>query len=364
VPRCDSAARVTIVRVVLVCPFPVGSRLGNRVTAVRWRKLIAGMGHRVAVVTGIPLPGYDLLVALHAGKSAAAVLWSRTTHPDRPIVVALTGTDLYRDILVDPDARRSLRLADRLVVLHDRAPLAVPRAVRPKVRLIRQSADSPPVQLRKRTRTFDVALVAHLRPEKDPLRAAAAARRLPAASRVRIVHAGRALTDELERAAQREQRMNPRYRWLGELAPARARELIARSRLLALTSLSEGGANVLGEAIVSGTPVIASRIPASLAALGADYPAFFPVGDTAALARLLARAESDPAFLAELTRRVRARRHLFAVSAERAAWRSLLAELDPPASRRATREAGHGRTLTWYSAKSPPPRLSLRTSQR
>jgi putative glycosyltransferase (TIGR04348 family) len=317
------------VRVLLVCPFPAGSRLGNRVTAVRWRTLLSELGHAARVTTGLPTGGYDVLVALHAFKTAAAVQRSREQHPERAIVVALTGTDLYRDIRVEPEARRSLALADRLVVLHDEAWRAVPSAVRRKVRVVRQSADPVPrSSARPAARTtFDVALVAHLREEKDPLRAAIAARALPSTSRLRIVHAGRALSEEFRRAAEDEQAANPRYVWRGELSPSRARRLIADSRLLVLTSVTEGGANVLGEAIVSGTPVLASRIPACVAALGADYPGLFPTGDTRALTRLLARAERDAAFRATLARATRARRPLFTRSAEMAAWRSLLTEL-------------------------------------
>ncbi len=316
-------------RVVIVCPAPTGSRLGNRITALRWRKMLADLGHRVSIRTGLPATPYDVLIALHARKSAEAVRWSRLAHPATPIAVALTGTDLYKDIQKDADARalRSLELADRLVVLHDGAPQAVPRALRQKVRVIRQSADPPSRALRKDARFFGVAFVAHLRPEKDPLRAARAARLLPVDSRVRILHAGRALTPQARRAAEREQRTNPRYLWLGEVTPGRARALIARAHVLVLTSVMEGGANVLAEAIVADTPPIASRIPATVAALGDRYPGLYPVGDTRALAALLHRAETDGAFLAKLRRCARARRHLFAPSAERAAWRSLLKEL-------------------------------------
>jgi putative glycosyltransferase (TIGR04348 family) len=295
---------------------------------VRWRRLIAELGHEVTVSVGLPRGRYDVLIALHALKTAEAIRRSREAQPDVPIVVALTGTDLYRDIHEDPRARRSLELADRLVVLHDRAPLAVPPRFRHKVRVIRQSARPAP-RVHKSRRAFDVAFVAHLRPEKDPLRPALAARLLPPESRLRIVHAGRALSDDAKRAAEAEARDNPRYLWTGELAPAGALRLIRASRLLVLSSVSEGGANVLGEAIVAGTPVVASRIPAAVAALGEDYPALFEVGDTAALARLLFRAETDSRFLAELTRKTRARRPLFTVSSERGAWRALLAELAP-----------------------------------
>ena len=323
--------------VVFVCKAPRGSRLGNRITALRWKKLVEELGHRVVITSSLPRGPYDVLVALHARLAAGAVAWSRATHASRPIVVALTGTDLYRDIHHDVAAKESLALADRLIVLHERAPLDVPRPFRNKTRVIRQSAPSPPRQTRgdaKERDAFEVAFVAHLRAEKDPMRVAAAVRLLPASSRVRVRHVGRALSEELDAQATEETKTNPRYAWLGEVSPARARRLIARSHVLVLTSIMEGGANVLGEAIVAGTPPITSRIPAAVAALGETYPGFFPAGDTRALARILSRAEREPAFLAELRRQTRARRHLFTAKAERSAWRSLLAELTPSAGAR------------------------------
>jgi putative glycosyltransferase (TIGR04348 family) len=318
------------VRVVIVCPAPAGSRTGNRRTAERWARLLRSLGHGVRVVTALE-PGArdDVLIALHALHSADAVRRSRRGSPARPIVLALTGTDLARDIHTTRVARDTLRLADRLVVLHALARPEVPAAERSKVRVIHQSARSPRGRPGKATRTFDVAVVGHLRDVKDPLRTAQAARLLPASSRVRVLQAGRALDASMGRAARREQRENPRYRWLGELSPGRALRLIARAHLFVLTSKSEGGANVLGEAAMCGTPVVATRISAARSALGARYPGLFPVGDQAALARLMERAENDRRWRAYLARLVRGRRPLFSERRERDAWRALLAELFP-----------------------------------
>jgi putative glycosyltransferase (TIGR04348 family) len=315
-------------RVLLVCPAPRGSRSGNRRTAERWSRILRSLGHEVRTAVDLEDGARaDLLVALHAGRSAAAVRRSRELAPARPIVVALTGTDLSRDIHVDADARRSLALADRLIVLHDLAWREVPAPHRPKIRLLRQSARPPRASPARATRTFDVVVVGHLRDVKDPLRTALAVRLLPPSSPVRVLHAGGPLDPSAARAALREQKQNPRYRWLGELPPARALRLIARAHVFVLTSRSEGGANVLGEAVMCGTPIIASDIAAARAALGADYPALFPVGDESALAALIARAQADPRWLADLSRIVRARRPLFEEKAERQAWRGLLAEL-------------------------------------
>lgn len=313
-------------RVALVCPAPKGSRLGNRITANRWQELLRELGQRAFVASSLGGRRYDLLVALHARKSAQAVRDSKRRAPGVPVVVALTGTDLYRDIHRDDSAKRSLELADLLLVLHDGAAGELPEALRRKVRVVPQSAPAAPRQ-KADARFFDVAVVGHLRPEKDPLRTALAARLLPRQSRLRVLHAGRALSAEMARAARAEERRNPRYRWLGELPPAQARSLIARSRLLSLTSEMEGGANVVSEALASGTPVVASRIPCTEAILGSRYPALFRFAATRELARLLERAEQDPAFLRELARQCRARRPLVSRAREKRAWRSLLREV-------------------------------------
>jgi len=315
------------VRVALICPVPPGSRLGNRITALRWQRILRELGHRAFIATTHPSRDFDAMIALHARKSAEAVRASRQTHPARPVVVALTGTDLYHDIHHDLAAQRSLQLADWLIVLHSGAQRELPLRLRHKARLVPQSAPKVGSKPSPAAGTFDVAVVAHMRKVKDPLRTARAARLLPADSRIRVLHAGRPLSDGMKRAALLEQRANPRYRWLGELPRWKARALIARSRLLAVTSEMEGGANVVSEALAAGTPVIASRIPAMEAILGRTYPGLFPLGSTEALARLLSRAERDPAFLAELRRRCRARRGVVSPARERAALRRLLAEV-------------------------------------
>ena len=284
--------------------------------------MLRELGHRAEIVPDAE-GTWDVLVALHASKSADAIHAARGRGR---IVLALTGTDLYRDIFRDERARQTLDIADRIVVLHDLAPLDVPAEFRHKVHVVRQSAIAANGGPRS-TERFEIALVAHARAEKDPLRAALAARELPDSSRVRVVHAGRALAGEMAAALQRESAENARYEWLGEIAPERALELVARSSALVLTSEMEGGANVLGEAIVAGTPVIASRIPACLAALGADYEGFFAVRDTSALAALMLRAETDRRFYDRLTAQTSARRELFAPAAERDALRGVLADL-------------------------------------
>jgi glycosyltransferase involved in cell wall biosynthesis len=187
-----------------------------------------------------------------------------------------------------------------------------------------------PVRAQPRpTSYFRVVVVGHLRPEKDPLRTARAARLLPAASRIRVVQVGAALDPAQEARVQQEAARNPRFQWLGALPHARTRRLIAGSHLLALTSRMEGSANVLGEALAQSapTPVVASRISGLVGTLGEDYPGYFTVGDTRGLADLLWRAESDAAFYAALAAHCAAVAPLVAPAREHAAWRDLLAEV-------------------------------------
>jgi putative glycosyltransferase (TIGR04348 family) len=313
----------------LVSPTPPGSRHGNSVTAARWTRLLGDLGHQVDWSTRWDGRTCDLLVALHARKSFPSIAAFRRARPHAPLIVALTGTDLYADLDRSDEAREAIATATRLVALQGEAWRRLPPEARPKLRIIYQSAEPPERRTPPDPDHFDVAVLSHLRPVKDPLRAAAAARLVPASSRLRVLHAGGALDEKLAADARAEMAANPRYRWLGELAHDEALALLARARLLVLTSALEGGANVVAEAVVAGVPVVSSRIDGSIGQLGADYPGFFPPGDARALADLLWRAETDAAFYDELASRCRAVRHRFDPAEERERWRALLAELAP-----------------------------------
>lgn len=314
-------------KVLVVTPAPPGTATGNRVTALRWARILCGLGHRVTLSQEYRGQSADLLVALHARKSARSIARFRRERPATPVVLALTGTDLYADLRSSAAARRSLDLAMRLVVLQPMAIEALPRRVRGKVRVILQSAAPPRSRPGARAGVFEACVLGHLRRVKDPFRAAEAARLLPPSSRIRVIHAGSAVEPGMKARAQAEQRRNPRYRWLGPLTHAQARRVLARSRLLCLTSRLEGGANILSEAAAAGVPVLSSRIDGSVGMLGPDYAGYFPVGGTRALARLLRRAETDRHFYSALRRGMRPLARLVRPARERAAWAALLAEL-------------------------------------
>lgn len=317
-------------RVEIVTPAaPKSVHNGNRTTAERWSAMLAELGHDVSVTAAWSGAPVDALVALHARKSAASVRGFAEAHPDRPLVLALTGTDLYGDLgdLGDPDAQQALRCADALVVLQARAVASVPADVRERVRVIHQSVEVPTDRTRPRDDVFEVLVVAHLREVKDPLLPARAALALPADSRIEVVHCGAGLDPGWTQRAQAEAASNPRWRWLGAQPREEVLRLLARARLLVIPSRLEGGANVVSEAIAVGTPVLATRIEGSMGLLGEDYPGYVRVGDAEALAQQLRRAEVDPSFYADLTRRTASKRDLVEPARERGAWAQLLGEL-------------------------------------
>jgi putative glycosyltransferase (TIGR04348 family) len=268
------------------------------------------------------------MVAIHAWRSADAIRRFKIRYPDRPLILQLSGTDIYHYLNEEPaPTLRSMELADRLVALNSLAWRVVPKKFRKKLRVIFQSARRPLVPRRPNRGHIDISVIGHLRDVKDPLRAAEAARLLPSASRIRIVQIGRAYSAEWAAKATAEMTANPRYLWRDDVPRAAVQKLLRQSRAMVLSSLSEGGANVISEAIVAGVPILASRMDGNVGLLGADYPAYFPVGDTNALAQLLQRIEGDRRFVATVRRAIARRAPLFRPEREVAAWRRLLAEL-------------------------------------
>ncbi len=293
------------------------SNNGNWNTAHRWAQFLSGHCD-IAVLpewsaSALPLTSFSeppqLMLALHARRSAASIHAWAAAYPKQPLIVVLTGTDLYRDILSDRMAQQSLVLASHLVVLQDAGLQAVPEAWRSKTRVIYQSAArlKPAV---KSSQTFRAVMVGHLRDEKDPLTFMKAACQDFNAGVV-FDQIGLALDPALEDAARATMARAPRYRWLGGLPRAETRQRIKRAHVLVSCSRMEGGAHVILEAVQSGTPVLASRIDGNVGMLGPDYAGYFELGDALGLAALVRRCAGDSHFLGQLQSQCQQRAHLF-----------------------------------------------------
>ena len=314
-------------KICLVTPAPTYSRKGNRVTALRWARILRELDHRVIIIEQYRGERCDLMVALHARRSHASIVRFRHEHPQLPLILALTGTDLYGDIHTDASAQESLEIADRFILLQPAGIAELAEHLRDKAWVIYQSVTAPPGKFSPKKNVFELCVLGHLRSVKDPFQTAMAVRHLPPASRIQVVHVGGALTDDMKIEADAEESTNPRYRWLGELPRWRALRVLARSRALVLTSQMEGGANAVSEAIACAVPVISSRISGSIGLLGADYPGYFPVGDTQALTDLLMRLETDAAFYEALKTWCEGLKPIVDPDGERQRWRDLLQDL-------------------------------------
>lgn len=312
--------------ILIVTPALSRARNGNWQTARRWARCLEPIA-RCRIATGYPTEGgarpAKAMIALHARRSAAAIEAFAAT--GQPIVLILTGTDLYHDIHVDEASRRSLDLADRIVVLQRDGLNQLSRAIARKTVVIHQSAPSLSPRPRRR-RSFDLLLVAHLRPVKEPLTVARAMAHLPDPD-LRVLQIGGALDDDIGRAFAGHAAVDPRIRMLGSLPHWRTRDWIRRGRVLVIPSSAEGGANVIIEAITCGTPVLASRIGSSVAMLGKRYPGYFEVGDDAGLARLIRRCRDEPRFLQALACACERRAPLFRPQAECEAISELVSAL-------------------------------------
>jgi putative glycosyltransferase (TIGR04348 family) len=310
-------------KIALITPAGPRARNGNRGTALRWAGMLRELGHTVSVQVDWDGRPADLMLALHARRSHSSIRNFAVCCPQHPLVLALTGTDLYRDIRMDEEAQASLHLATRIIVLQEMGLRELAPVLRRKTHVVYQSAKTvkraPPLKS-----CFEVIVSGHLREEKDPFRAAAALTHVPPHSHIRVTHMGGALSEAMAHEAQAWMRREPRYCWLGELPHGKALRLLARGRLMVISSRMEGGANVVSEALANDVPVLASRIAGNIGMLGGNYAGYYPVENEKALARRLMRAEAEPAYYRTLAAQCRERKPLTGYRHERDALRGVL----------------------------------------
>lgn len=312
--------------ILIVNPATASAKKGNDVTSSRWKHHLEALGHTVTIASEYRPGDWDLLLALHAYKSAEAIETVASNHPSARIIVALTGTDVYRDLREEESTTESLERADDLVVLQELARREIPQPYRDKTHVVHQSVLNPPVSDKRpapETESFQVLTVAHLRGVKDPLRLGYASRELPADSDIHAFLIGAVLEDDYEEKL-REFDSSERFTYLGEKPREQTLQYIKGADVLVVPSRLEGGANVVTEAISSETPIIASDIPGNRGLLGDDYPGYFPVDDTEALRNLLVKCEKNPDFYGNLKDRITSLKPRVTPDHERAQWKDVL----------------------------------------
>jgi putative glycosyltransferase (TIGR04348 family) len=295
-------------------------------TALRWQGFLEELGYSVEVTESWSGGSAGVLIALHAYRSHQSILQFKKKFPSRPIVLILTGTDLYRDMQSHSEVLQSMEMADQLIVLQSSALDSIPPSLCYKAQVIYQSVEIDlPDPITKED--FLVSIIGHLREEKDPFCVARSLPLLPADSKINVRHLGQAMSSQMEDLARNFNATLDRYQWIGNVSHVDALRMLSQSRLMIISSRMEGGAHVVSEAIALGIPVIASDIPGNRGLLGEDYPAYYPVGDESALANLLYRSETIPTFYASLQKHIDLRRELIKPAREKQSIQEMVGAL-------------------------------------
>ena len=314
-------------RIEIVTPAPPGTLHGNRITALRWQQFLSQLNYQSTVTEKWSGKSCDALIALHGLRSHDSIERFKKAHPDRPVVLIMTGTDIYRDLKNSKKVVQSMEMADAIVVLQPDAIQALPKKFHHKVQVIFQSVKgitrkTPP------KRHFLASIIGHLRAEKDPFCAAQSLLLLPLSSKLELVQLGEAMSPEFKKQAASIEKKVERYRWLGRLSHSKTLQWLARSHVMIISSVMEGGAHVVSEAIAIGIPVIASDIPGNRGLLGNAYPAYYPAGDQVALSKLLTKAETNPSFYQKLCQAVARRQKLTKPELEKKSIQKLMRSLN------------------------------------
>lgn len=295
-------------------------------TALRWGDFLEQLDYTVHITESWSGGDAHLLIALHAYRSHLSIMKFREQYPDKQIVLILTGTDLYRDMVVQSEVLLSMEVANQLIVLQPSALASIPPHLQHKASIIYQS-----VQLDTPERTtgieFQVTVIGHLREEKDPFCIARSLPLLSSDSAIQVRHLGKAMNSQMEVTAREHHKKLERYQWVGEVSHADALKMLSESRLMVISSRMEGGAHVVSEAIALGIPVIASDIPGNRGLLGDDYLGYYPVGDEVALANLLSRCETKSDCYSALKNQIDRRKYLINPERELQAIQRLLLKL-------------------------------------
>ena len=307
-------------------PAPAGSLHGNRITALRWQSFLKKLGHQVRVSNHWTGKDTDLLIALHAYRSHASIVHFRKIYPNRPIILIMTGTDLYRDMASHSEVLKSMKISDAIVILQSAALAMIPKNLQIKTHVIYQST-KPVKRKALLKKSFLISVIGHLRPEKDPFCTAKSLKHLGPESKINVIHMGKAMSPEMKSLAKAYNNELKNYQWLDELSHSETLQQLSRSHLMVISSLMEGGAHVVTEAIAIGVPVIASDIPGNRGLLGDDYPGYYPVGDEKALAKILKKTESDASFYKSLEAHITKRVCYTQPSAEKRSIKSLMESL-------------------------------------
>lgn len=312
-------------KVCVASPYPLSDLKGNSVTTARIVRVLDEGGIEARGSHGYDGEPTDILITLHAIKGAPALFDFKKRKPKGKVVILLTGTDIYQGL---PKGSKmgedALREADRIVVRQEAAILRLPEQVRAKTVVIRPSLDPIAVKPSPSQSRFIISVVGHLRPVKRPFLTIETLAQHPEWSDVEVWQIGQALDEEMRKTAEFWAEEDGRYRWFGGVPRMESLALCCKSSLTINSSILEGGANAVLEAMTMGVPVLASRIEGNVGLLGNDYPGYFEEGRMAKALQAIMDQRVD---LDEWNRLLADRLRLFSRERESNSWLELLTEL-------------------------------------
>ncbi|MDB4440894.1 glycosyltransferase [Akkermansiaceae bacterium] len=312
-------------KVCVASPYPLSELKGNSVTTDRIVAMLNEGGVEARGSHGNDGEPADILITLHAIKGAPAVFDFKKKTPNGRVIILLTGTDIYQGLAEGAEiGGDALQVADRIVVPQEAAIRKLPEKVRGKTVVIRPSLDPIAVKATPSQSPFVISVVGHLRPVKRPFLTIETLAQHPEWSDLEVWQIGQALDAEMRKTAEFWMEEDKRYRWCGGLPREESLALCAKSSLTINSSILEGGANAVLEAMTMGVPVLASRIEGNVGLLGDDYPGYFEDGEIAKALEAIMHQRVD---LDEWSRLLADRLPLFSRVRESESWLELLIEL-------------------------------------
>ena len=306
-------------KVCVTSPYPLSDLKGNSVTTERIVTILREAGIDARGAHGFDGLSADALISLHAKKGAQAAADYRKAHPEGKLIVLLTGTDIYDDFPKGLGLE-SLEAADYIAVTHQESIPMIPRQFSEKVVIVPSSLTMPTIKASHRIPPFAISVVGHLRPVKRSFLTIEAVAKNPHWD-VEVWQLGEALDEESEATARAWEGKDSRYRWFGGLPREEALQKCAESSLTVNSSLLEGGANAVLEAMTMELPILASEIPGNIGLLGKDYPGYFTGADIESkLGDILAHPEQLKDWIECANHRL----PIFSREREREAWVKLL----------------------------------------
>lgn len=313
-------------KVCVASPYPLSELKGNSVTTDRIVAMLNEGGVDARGSHGYDGDPADVLIALHAVKGAPAVFDFREKAPQGKVIVLLTGTDIYQGLPEGSEiGHDALRSADRIVVPQEAAILRLPEEVRDKTVVIRSSLDPIAIKAGPLKSPFVISVVGHPRPVKRSFLTIETVARHPEWRDLEVWQIGQALDEESRKTAAAWVRNDHRYRWFGGLPRQESLARCAESSLMINSSILEGGAHAVLEAMTMGVPVLASRIEGNVGLLGDDYPGYFEEGKLDEALQAIVDKRVDLEDWASLASE---RMDRFSRESESTSWLDLLAELN------------------------------------